>query len=115
MRARLGFSPAPEHEKAEQDVFERSVGHLSEWLNDTGSGPDGINAWLPDAPKHDPINPGHYKAGSMECIDVIEAFRLNFHLGNAVKYLLRAGKKGPRLEDLRKAAWYIDREIKRVS
>jgi hypothetical protein len=57
--------------------------------------------------------PPHYKTESgLEAIDVIEAFGLGFNLGNAAKYILRAGKKGDRLEDLRKARWYLDREIK---
>lgn len=46
-------------------------------------------------------------------IDVIEDWLLGFHLGNAVKYIARAGKKGDRLEDLKKAAWYLNREIER--
>jgi hypothetical protein len=61
---------------------------------------------------HDPVNhPDHYRAGSIEVIDVIEAFGLGFRLGNAVKYILRAGRKGDRIEDLKKARWYLDREI----
>ena len=65
--------------------------------------------------KFDPIDrPSHYAAGrKYEPIDVIEDWNLGFHLGNAVKYLSRAGRKENALEDLRKAAWYIDREIKR--
>lgn len=59
-------------------------------------------------------HPAHYKAGGLEAIDVIEAFGLAFHLGNAVKYLLRAGRKGDRIEDLKKARWYLDREIERA-
>lgn len=63
-----------------------------------------------DAPEK--VNhPSHYQGGGMEAIDVIEAFSLGFKLGNAVKYILRAGKKGDRLTDLRKAAWYLTREI----
>lgn len=63
----------------------------------------------------DNINhPEHYQGKGLECIDVIEAFDLGFSLGNAVKYILRAGKKGDRLEDLRKAIWYLQREINRV-
>jgi hypothetical protein len=42
---------------------------------------------------------------------VIEAWSLGFHLGNAVKYIARAGKKGAAIEDLKKARWYIDRVI----
>lgn len=65
----------------------------------------------------DPVNnPAHYKAGGLEAIDVIEAFELGFRLGNAVKYILRAGRKLDALEDLKKARWYLDREIgKRAS
>ena len=60
----------------------------------------------------DPVhNPPHYKSGGIEVIDVIEAFELNFRLANVVKYVLRAGRKGDALEDLQKAAWYLDREI----
>lgn len=46
-----------------------------------------------------------------EAIKVIEAWKLGFHLGNVVKYIARAGKKGDALEDLEKARWYLDREI----
>jgi hypothetical protein len=55
--------------------------------------------------------PAHYIRGGMEAIDVIEAFALDYRIGNAVKYLLRAGYKGNRLEDLAKARWYVDRAI----
>ena len=60
-------------------------------------------------------HPDHYQAKDMEAIDVIEAYNLNFSLGSAVKYLLRAGKKPGETstEDLNKAIWYIQREIKR--
>lgn len=46
---------------------------------------------------------------------MIEAWDLGFHLGNVVKYLARAGKKGPYLEDLRKARFYLDRKIELLS
>lgn len=60
----------------------------------------------------DEVNhPAHYKAGGMEVIDVIESFDLGFRLGNAVKYVLRAGRKGDRVTDLKKAQWYLEREI----
>jgi len=63
-------------------------------------------------------HPPHYQAandptGTYEAIKVIEACELNFHLGNVVKYILRAGKKDDALKDLRKAAWYLQREIER--
>jgi len=60
-------------------------------------------------------HPDHYQSEKIEAIDVIEAFDLNFSLGSAVKYILRAGKKPSETaeEDLSKAVWYILREIKR--
>jgi hypothetical protein len=58
-------------------------------------------------------HPAHYRSNGLEAINVIEAFALNFHLGNAVKYVLRAGRKGDAVEDLQKARWYLDREIAR--
>jgi hypothetical protein len=59
----------------------------------------------------DPINPEHYKGGGLQAIDVIETFGLGFNLGNVVKYTLRAGKKGEKTEDLKKAIWYLKREM----
>lgn len=67
-------------------------------------------------PATDMINhPVHYRSQTdLEAIDVIEDFELGYHLGNAVKYILRAGKKGEMLEDLKKAHWYLEREISRL-
>lgn len=65
----------------------------------------------------DPVNqPPHYKTPSgLEAIDVIEAFGWGFCVANAFKYLARAGKKtADPLQDLRKARWYLDREISRL-
>jgi hypothetical protein len=63
-------------------------------------------------PAHDSVNhPAHYTRGGIETIDFIEAKGLGFHVGNALKYLSRAGHKGDELEDLRKARWYIERRI----
>lgn len=56
-------------------------------------------------------HPAHYQAGGMEAIDVIEAFGLGFCLGNAVKYILRCGKKDEPIQELKKAEWYVKREI----
>ena len=60
-------------------------------------------------------HPDHYQGGKYEVIDIIEDFGLNFSLGNALKYILRAGIKNPELkkEDLRKAIWYLERELKK--
>lgn len=62
----------------------------------------------------DPVNdPAHYKRLSPEPIAVIEAWGLGFCLGNVVKYIARAGSKpgAAEVEDLRKAAWYLNRAI----
>lgn len=56
-------------------------------------------------------HPSHYQSSTMEVIEVIEAFDLGFNLGNAIKYILRAGKKNLLVEDLEKAVWYLKREI----
>ena len=56
-------------------------------------------------------HPAHYQAGELEVIDVIEMFGLGFKLGNVIKYVLRAGRKGDREEDLKKALWYLEREL----
>lgn len=59
-------------------------------------------------------HPPHYKSKSgLEAIDVIEAFQLNFHTGAAAKYILRHEKKGDAITDLKKAVWYLEREIAR--
>jgi hypothetical protein len=67
------------------------------------------------AERHDAVNhPRHYTnhASGVECITVTE--HMNFCRGNAVKYIWRAGEKGNEIEDLKKARWYIDREIARL-
>lgn len=58
-------------------------------------------------------HPAHYGGASnpYEAIKFIEAWELGFCLGNTLKYISRAGKKGVALEDLKKAAWYLNREI----
>ena len=60
-------------------------------------------------------NPKHYTShpSGVECIEITE--HMNFCLGNAVKYVWRASLKGKEIEDLRKARWYIDREIQRLN
>ena len=60
----------------------------------------------------DAVNhPAHYKVGGIETIDFIEAKKLGYNLGNVVKYITRADHKDNKLEDLRKAQWYLTREI----
>jgi hypothetical protein len=59
-------------------------------------------------------HPPHYTKGGIEAIEVIEAWELGFCLGNVLKYIARAGRKGAKIECLRKARWYLDREISRM-
>ena len=62
--------------------------------------------------KADAVNhPAHYKVGGIETIDFIEAKKLGYNLGNVVKYITRADHKDNKMEDLRKAQWYLTREI----
>ena len=58
-------------------------------------------------------HPAHYGGADnpYEAIKVIEAWDLGFNLGNSIKYISRAGKKDDPIEDLKKARWYLDREI----
>lgn len=72
---------------------------------------------MPAIPQHDAVNhPRHYNdhPSGVECIDIVEHF--SFNVGNAVKYLWRAGLKpgATELDDLRKAEWYISRELDRL-
>ena len=67
--------------------------------------------------RKDNVNsPSHYTDGKIEVIDFIEDKKLNYHRGNAIKYISRAGKKdkNKEIEDLQKAVWYLNREINRL-
>lgn len=67
--------------------------------------------------EHDNVNhPQHYTDGSIEVLDFIEDKKLNYHRGNAIKYICRAGKKSKEteIEDLQKAVFYLNREIKNL-
>ena len=69
---------------------------------------------VPARPEPNTVHhPAHYNAGSIEVIDAIEAWNLGFNLGNVVKYVVRADHKGNAVEDLRKALWYLQRELDR--
>jgi len=62
----------------------------------------------------DAINPPHYQShpSGIDCIQITE--HMNFCLGNAIKYIWRAGLKNNPIEDLEKARWYLDREIEKM-
>lgn len=68
-------------------------------------------------PKPDAVTrPQHYNQGKIEVIEFIEDKKLNYHKGNAIKHISRAGikNKDKEIEDLRKAIWYLQREIEQL-
>lgn len=66
-----------------------------------------------DKPTEQVDHPKHYNTGKFEVIDVIEDWQLDFHIGNVVKYVSRAGRKSDdtEIQDLKKALWYLKRRI----
>lgn len=74
--------------------------------------PYGARKVMKEIQEREMVNhPDHYQGNKMEVIDIIEDYSLGFSLGNAVKYILRADKKGNKKQDLEKAIWYINREL----
>lgn len=71
---------------------------------------------MEEAKKEEVNHPAHYGGADnvYEAIKVIDAWQLNFCLGNCVKYIARADHKGNRITDLRKAMWYLQHEIERL-
>lgn len=61
-------------------------------------------------------HPSHYNFGKIEVIEAIEDWKLSFHRGNAIKYIVRAGKKNSatEIEDFKKAIWYLNREMELI-
>lgn len=76
--------------------------HFFAWSRNIGEIADLVNS------------PPHYTDGGIETIDFIEAKGLGYHLGNCIKYISRAGKKGDGVEDLKKAQWYLNRYIAKL-
>ena len=63
-------------------------------------------------PSDNVSHPSHYNVGTIEVIEVIEDWQLNFNLGNAIKYIGRCEHKNNKKEDIKKAIWYLERELK---
>lgn len=100
-------APGPDHLRCRRAVNHHGFQHQ-----------DGSKVWsgatfASSAPQEAVDHPQHYggKDNPYEAIKVINAWGLGFNLGNAVKYIARAGKKGDALTDLRKAAWYLRYQI----
>lgn len=88
------------------------VGQISKALEiTTPHNSDNTRQQLQSLSKETVNHPSHYNTGKYEVIDVIEDWRLGFHLGNVLKYIARAEHKKNALEDLKKAAWYLNRYI----
>ena len=84
-----------------KDPFQKEVNRVTKVLDTIGVG------YKVDVVNH----PAHYKVGGIEVIDFIESKGLTYNLGNVVKYVSRADHKGNKLEDLKKAQWYLNREV----
>lgn len=92
-------------ELVEQNIDEEAMQTITEKITQT----------FAESKNEDVINhPSHYTRGKIEVIDFIEDQQLPYHLGNVIKYIARAGYKGDKLEDLKKARWYLDRYINGV-
>ena len=71
---------------------------------------------IPELVKVDLVNsPSHYQGNRFEVIDIIDDFNLSFNTGNAIKYILRADKKGNQKQDLLKAIWYLEHELNKLN
>ena len=99
----LDFTHSPEEDLDKAIKLIQESGDLNK-AHDTDKLVDNVN------------HPAHYTDGKIEVIDFIEDKNLNFNRGNAIKYISRAGKKykDKEVEDLQKAVFYINREIKRI-
>ena len=100
-------------ETTESYINSESVQHLN------GCADDVKGSCVSTDKKTNPISnvinhPSYYNRGKIEVIDFIEDQGLSFHLGNVIKYITRAGSKWDKLEDLKKARWYLDRYINEV-
>ena len=97
--------------KIEAEPFFVEVGPPMSFEEAMQSVQDAMENQPPDMVNH----PSHYTAGGIETIDFIEAKQLNYHLGQVIKYVTRAEYKNNFLEDLKKAQWYLNREIENRS
>ena len=101
-------------------VPEAGDGFVYRWVNTDALSEEAKDALASklitmEEPASDPVNhPAHYKTGGIETIDFIEAKKLNYNMGNAVKYISRAEHKGNKQQDLEKAVWYLNRELSRL-
>lgn len=101
-----------EKETFQEDEIPHEV--LSQLVYKTSQGKAKIRMMQGGEEKDNVDHPPHYKVGGIETIDFIEAKGLDYCLGNVVKYITRADHKGNKVEDLRKAQWYLTRAISKI-
>jgi uncharacterized protein DUF3310 len=92
--------PVPKQEAGQ------TFSHVPNWAYKSFNPPDPAKLDMVNHPPHYTVHPS-----GVECITIVE--HMGFNIGNAMKYLWRADEKGNALEDLQKAAWYVQREIER--
>jgi hypothetical protein len=96
------------------EEFKAKLQKVTDWYTKYKDDPYGARKVMKEIQDREMVNhPDHYQGNKFEVIDVIEDYDLGFSLGNAIKYILRADNKGNRKQDLKKAIWYIQREIDR--
>jgi translation initiation factor 2B subunit (eIF-2B alpha/beta/delta family) len=96
------------------EEFKAKLQKVTDWYTEHKDDPYGARKVMKQILDREMVNhPDHYQGNNFEVIDIIEDYNLGFSLGNAIKYILRADKKGNRKQDLKKAIWYIQREIDR--
>jgi hypothetical protein len=101
-----------EMHQANQAEIARRKQELQEEIKALGDDPYGQRKLMREILEREMVNhPDHYQGNKMEVIDIIEDYSLGFSLGNAIKYILRADKKGNKKQDLEKAIWYLQREL----
>lgn len=110
----FGSSDIPFYEDSVTDTTPKRMAELAYEAGIATAKLEGVAAYEPMKP--DAVNhPAHYKVGGIETIDFIEAKKLNYNIGNVIKYLTRADHKGNRKQDLEKAKWYLERELSTMS
>ena len=80
-------------------------------MNQYCKGAMAIQKLMEEKKKEDVNHPKHYTMKGIEPIEYIESHDFNFNLGNVIKYVSRADYKGSEIEDLKKAKWYLEKEI----
>jgi hypothetical protein len=112
----FGSSDIPFYEDSVTDTHTQRLVELNGAIADNIKRNQAIQAEMFEPEFDDLVNhPAHYKVGGIETIDFIEAKKLNYNIGNVVKYLTRADHKGNRKQDLEKAKWYLERELSTMS